>query len=136
MVCGPSGTGCSSMGPLQGHKPCQQTCSSMGFSLQGFTEALPEACSSTGSSWGHSPLAPARHPAQAAGGYLLHYGPPWTAGDGLLHCGLLYRQQKNHCSSAWSTSFPFFFPNLGLCRVVFLSYSHSSLLTAGFFLSF
>jgi len=31
--CSPSGTGCSSVGPPQGHKPCQQTCSGMGSSL-------------------------------------------------------------------------------------------------------
>ena len=37
MGCSPSGTGCSSMGPPQGHKPCQQTCSSMGSSLHGAT---------------------------------------------------------------------------------------------------
>ena len=33
MGCSPSGTGCSSMGRLRGHKPCQQTCSRVGFSL-------------------------------------------------------------------------------------------------------
>jgi len=31
--CSPSGTGCCSVGPPRGHKPCQQTCSSVGFSL-------------------------------------------------------------------------------------------------------
>ena len=29
--CSPSGTGCSSVGPPQGHKSCQQSCSSAGF---------------------------------------------------------------------------------------------------------
>jgi len=33
----PSGTGCSSVGPPQGHKPCQQTCSGVGSSLHGAT---------------------------------------------------------------------------------------------------
>jgi len=33
--CSPSGTGCSTMGPPRGHKPCQQTCSSVGSSLHG-----------------------------------------------------------------------------------------------------
>jgi len=47
--CSPSGRGCSSMGPPWGHKPCQQTCFSVG--------SLP----------------------RATGGYLLHHGPPWTA---------------------------------------------------------
>jgi len=34
--CRPSGTDCSSLGPPWGHKSCQQTCSSLGFSLHGF----------------------------------------------------------------------------------------------------
>jgi len=33
--CHPSGTGCHSVGPPWGRKPCQQTCSSVGFSLHG-----------------------------------------------------------------------------------------------------
>ena len=37
MRCSPSGTGCSSMGPPQGHKPCQQTCSRVGSSFHGAT---------------------------------------------------------------------------------------------------
>jgi len=35
MGCSPSGTGCSSVGPPQGHKSYQQTCSSMGSALHG-----------------------------------------------------------------------------------------------------
>jgi len=35
--CSPSGTGCSSVGPPQCYKSCQQTCSGMGSSLQGST---------------------------------------------------------------------------------------------------
>jgi len=37
MGCSPSGTGCSSMVPPRSHKPCQQTCSSVGSSLHGST---------------------------------------------------------------------------------------------------
>ncbi|KAK4828209.1 hypothetical protein QYF61_024643 [Mycteria americana] len=37
MGCSPSGTDCSSVGPPQGHKSCQQTCSSVGSSLHGPT---------------------------------------------------------------------------------------------------
>jgi len=33
--CSPSGTGCSSVGPPWGHKPCQQSCSGVGSSLHG-----------------------------------------------------------------------------------------------------
>jgi len=46
----PPGTGCSSVGPPRGHKPCQQTCSGMGS------------------------------PEWAASRYLLHRGPPCAAG--------------------------------------------------------
>jgi len=49
MGCSPSGTGCSNVGPPQGYKPSQQTCSSVG--------SLP----------------------RATGGYLIHRGLPQTA---------------------------------------------------------
>ncbi|KAK4818263.1 hypothetical protein QYF61_009968 [Mycteria americana] len=48
-------------------------------------------------------------------------------GDSLPHHGLHHRLQGNLCSSAWSTSCPSFFTALGVCRVVSLTYSHSSL---------
>jgi len=54
MGCSPSGTGCSKVGPLQSHKSCQETCSSMGSSLSIGPQVLPEACSSVGSPQGHS----------------------------------------------------------------------------------
>jgi len=46
-------------------------------------------------------------------------------GDSLPHHGLLHRLQGNLCSGTWSTSSTSFFT--GVCRVVSLSYSHSSL---------
>jgi len=83
--CSPSGTGCSSVGAAWGHKYCQQTCSSVGSSLSMGPLVLPEACSSTGSPWGHSLLQACTCSSVgsipwATGGYLLHRGPPWTAG--------------------------------------------------------
>ena len=51
-------------------------------------------------------------------------------GDSLPHHGLHHGLQGNLCSGAWSTSSPSFFTDLGVCRVVSLTYSHSSLLTA------
>jgi len=82
--CSPSGTGCSSMGPPRGHKPCQQTCSGVGSSPHGPTgpgrnllqHRLPTGsqppsgitCSSVGSL------------PRATGGDPLHRGHPWTAG--------------------------------------------------------
>ena len=70
---------------------------------------------STGSQplWAHAPTL-AWGPSQAAGGYQLHHG-------------LLHGLQGNLCSGAWSTSCSSFFTDLGVCRVVSLTYSHSSL---------
>ncbi|KAK4826200.1 hypothetical protein QYF61_006144 [Mycteria americana] len=48
-------------------------------------------------------------------------------GDSLPHHGLHHGLQGNLCSGAWSTSSPSFFTGLGVCRVVSLTYSHSSL---------
>jgi len=45
--------------------------------------------------------------------------------ESLLHHGLHHRLQGNPCSGAWSTSSPFFFTGLGVCRAVSLTYSHS-----------
>jgi len=81
------------------------------------------------------PPALACSPLRAASGYLLCCGPPWAAGDSLPHRdslphhGLHHGLQENLCSSAWSTSSPSFFTNLGVCRVVF---SHTfSFLSSG-----
>jgi len=108
-------------------------------------QVLLGACSSMGSPRGRS-LLQAHPPALAwgsprpAGGYLLHCGPPWAAGGYLLHCGppraagdnllhhgLLHRLQGNLCSGAWSTSSPSF-TDLGVCRAISLTHSHSSTL--------
>ena len=48
-------------------------------------------------------------------------------GHSLPHHGLHHRLQRNLCSSAWSTSFPAFFTDLGVCRVVSLIASLLSL---------
>ncbi|KAM9590816.1 uncharacterized protein ACIBXB_005871 [Morphnus guianensis] len=48
-------------------------------------------------------------------------------GDSLPHHGLHHGLQGNLCSGAWSTSSPSFFTDLGGCRIVSLTYSHSSL---------
>jgi len=48
----------------------------------------------------------------------------------LPHQGLLHGLQGNLCSGVWSTSCPSFFTDLGVCRVVFLTLSHSFLSTA------
>ncbi|KAM9591171.1 uncharacterized protein ACIBXB_006070 [Morphnus guianensis] len=48
-------------------------------------------------------------------------------GDSLPHHGLHHGLQGNLCSGAWSTSFPSFFTDLGVCRVVSLTCSRSAL---------
>ena len=48
-------------------------------------------------------------------------------GDNVHHHGLHHRLQGNLCSGTWSTSSPSFFTDLGVCRVVSLTYCHSSL---------
>jgi len=133
--CSPSGTGCSSMGPPWGHKPCQQTCSSVGSSL-------------------HRSTGPGRSLIQCG----LPMGSQPPSGIQLLRCGVFHRlrvdlcstmdlhglqgdnlphhglhhelQGKTLCSDVSSTSSPSFFTDLGVCRVVSLTSSHSSLLTA------
>ena len=78
MGCSPSGTGCSSVGPPQGHKPCQQTCSSMVSSLHG-PQVLAGACSSTGSPQGHSLLqASTCSSVGSSTGCRWRSAPPWT----------------------------------------------------------
>ena len=52
---------------------------------------------------------------------------PGLQGDSLPHRGLPHGLQGNLCSSAWSTSSPSFCTDLGVCRVVSLTCSHSSL---------
>ncbi|KAM9591174.1 uncharacterized protein ACIBXB_006073 [Morphnus guianensis] len=90
-------------------------------------------------------LAPARGSPWAAGSFRAHlpalaWGPPQAAGwdicstvdlhglqgDNLRHHGLHHGVQGNLCSGTYSTSSPSF-TDLGVCRVVSLTYSHSSL---------
>jgi len=75
-------------------------------------QVLPGACSSMGSPRGHSLLQAStcsgvESVPQATGGDLLHCGPPWAAGDSLLHHGLHHELQgKTLCSGVSSTSSP------------------------------
>ena len=125
--CSPSGIGCSSVGPPQGDKCCQQICSSVGSSLFmdpqgthlfwcGLLHGLQvDICSTVD----------------------LH----GLQGHSLPHHSLLHGLQGNLCSSAWSTSSPSFFTDLGACRALFLTYFQSSfwlllLLYSAFFFTF
>jgi len=51
-------------------------------------------------------------------------------GDNLCHHGLLHGLQGNFCSSTWSTSSPSFSFDLGVCRVVCLTFFSLLSLTA------
>ncbi|KAM9599800.1 uncharacterized protein ACIBXB_003644 [Morphnus guianensis] len=130
-ACSPSGAHCSSVGPPQGHKSCQKTCSSVGSSLHasaGPARSLLQRGVPTGS---QPPL----------GTHLLRRGDlpglqveicstvdlHGLQGDSLPHRGLPHGLQGNLCSGAWSISSPSFFTDLGVCRVVSLTCSHSSL---------
>jgi len=125
MRCSPSGTDCTSVDSSWGHKSCQQTCSSMGSSLHGATgpaRTLLQRGVSTRS----------QHP---SGIHLLwHRVLHWLQvdicstldrhglqRDSLPHHSLLHGLQGNLCSSAWSTSSPCLFTDLGVCRVVSLT---------------
>ena len=141
--CSTSGTGCSSVGPPWGHKPCQQTCSGVVSSLHGST-APGRSLLQRGAP--HGVTASFRHPPALTWGPFHRlqveicstmdlYG---LQGHSLPYCGLHHRLQgRNLCSCAWSTAFPSF-TDLGVCRLVF---SHIVTLlslhchfTAGFYL--
>jgi len=129
-------TNCSSVGPPRGHKPCQQTCSGVGFSLS------PWVCRSwqkPSPAWApHRVTASFRHPPALAWGPLhrlqvdicstvdLH----GLKEDSLPHHGLHRLHGKILHSSISSTGSPSFFPDLGVCRALSLTSSHFSLSTA------
>jgi len=80
MRCSPSGTGCSSTGPPRGHKPCQQTCSSTGFSLHGSAgpaTSLLQRGLPTGSQ--HPSSIPLLQRGVPSMGYRWISAPPWTS---------------------------------------------------------
>jgi len=117
------------MGPPQGHKPCQQPCSGVSSSLHRSCQqpAPARAPHRVTASFGHATARVWGSP-WAADGDLLHHGPPGLQGQSLPDNALLHGLQGNLCSSTWSTSSPLFCTGLGVCRVVSLTCSHSSLL--------
>jgi len=121
------------VGPPWGETPCQQTCSGVGSSLhKSWQEPAPV--------WApHGVTASFRHPSALAWGPFhglqvdicstvdLH----GLQGDSLPHHGLHHELQgKALCSGVSSTSSSSFFTDLGVCRVVSFTSSHSSLFTA------
>jgi len=133
MGCSPSGTGCCSVGLPWGHKPCQQTCSGVGSSLHG--------CAGPGRSLLQHGVSTG--PQLPSGIHLLRRGvpptgcrwisaPPWTS----MGCGgktcltmVFITSCKGRLSAPASRALPLpsFFTDPGVCRVVSLTSSHSSL---------
>jgi len=79
-------------------------------------------------SFGHPP-APAWGPPLAAGGYLLHRGPPWTAGGQPASPWSSSRAAGECLLQCLERLPPSFFTDLGVCRVISLKYFHSSVST-------
>jgi len=122
------------VGPPQGHKPCQPTFSGMGFSLHmvtGPARSLIQCKLSMGSQASlriHLLHCGVLHGLQVDICYTVDLHG--LQGDDLPHHGLLHGLQGNLCSGTWSISSPSFFTDLGVCRVVSLTYSQSSILAA------
>jgi len=127
----PSGTGCSSVGPPRGLKHCHQTCCGVGSSL----------CESTGP--GSGLPTGSQLP---SGIHLLWCGvhsmvcrwrsaPPWTSMDCrgttcLTTVFITICKGRLSPPASRAPPPPFFFTDLGVCTVVSLTLSHSSLFTA------
>jgi len=100
-------------------------------------QVLAGACSSTGSPQGHNFLQALTCSSmgslpRATGGDLLHHGPPWTAGEQPASPRSSSRAAREE-SLLWCLEQllpPSFFTDFGVCRVVSLTSSHSSLPTA------
>jgi len=129
--CSPSGTGCSSLGPPRGHKSCQQTCSGVGSSLHGSAgpaSSLLQRRLPTGSQL-PSGIHPLRHGVPSTGCRWIS-APPWTSmgcrGTTCLTMVFITGCKGKLCSGVLSTFSPSFFTDLGVCRVVSLTSSHSS----------
>jgi len=136
MGCSPSGTGCSCMGPTWGHKPCQKTCSDVDSSLHGSADPARRLLQ-RGLSTGSQP---------PSGIYLLWCGvpsmhcrwisaPPWTSMDCkgttcLIMVFITSCKGRSSTPASQAPPPPSFFTDLGVCKVVSFTSSHSSLLTA------
>jgi len=100
-------------------------------------QVLAGACPSTGSPWGHSFLQASTcfgvgSLPWATGGYLLHHGPPMDCRGTTCLTMVFSTSCKGRISAPTSRAPPppSFFTDLGVCRVVSFTSSHSSLYTA------
>jgi len=130
--CSSSGMGCSSVGLPWGYKSCQQICSSVGSSLHKSSDPGRSLLLCRGP---HGITDSCRHPPALVWdpfhglqvdicSTVHHHG---LQGDNLSHHDLQHELQgKTLCSGILSTSSPSFFTDLGVCRIVSLTSSHSS----------
>lgn len=128
----PSGTGCSSTGPLQGHKPRQQTCSRVGSSLHGSTGPA-RTLLQCGLPMGSQPSfeQPTSPKWASSMGCRWISALPWTSmGCKVTACSPWSAPQPASGSLLWRLKHLLlsFFTDLGVWRVVSVIYSHSSLL--------
>jgi len=101
---------------LHGHSSCQEPAPAQ--APQGVTD-----------SFGHPPT-PRWGPPRAAGGDLLRCGPPWAAGGQPAPPWSAPRAAGKSLLRCLRHLLPSFCTDLGVCRVISLTYSHSSLLAA------
>jgi len=131
--------------PPRGHKPCQQTCSSMGSSLQGSAgpgRSLLQHRLPTGSQLPSGILLLQR--GVPTTGCRWRSAPPWTSMDrrGTTCLTMVFITSSKGRLSALAPPAPpppSFFTDLGVCRVFFHIVSLLSLnchLTTGFFFPF
>jgi len=136
MGCSPSGTGYSSVGSPQGHKPCQQTCSCVGSSLHGSPgpgRSLLQCGIPTGSQL-PSGIHLLWHGVPSTG-YRLISAPLWTSMgcSGTTCLTKVFHSDLQGRLSALASGAPpppSFFTDLGVCRVISFTSSHLSLFTA------
>jgi len=98
-------------------------------------QVLAGTCSSAGSPWGHSflqasPCSSVVSLLWATSEDLLHHVPPWTAGGQSASPSLTSCKGRLSALTFRAPPPPSFFTDLGVCRVVSLTSSHSSLFTA------
>jgi len=100
-------------------------------------QVLAGAFSRVGSPWSHgllwaSTCSGVGSLPWATGGYLLHHGPPWTAVVQPASPWPFIMSCKGRLSALASRALPppYFFTDLGVCRAVSFTSSHSFLFTA------
>jgi len=135
MRCSPSGTDCSRVGPPWGHKLCQQACSRWG-TVSTHPQVLAGSSSSTGLPMG-SQLPSAVHLLRRgvpSTGYRWISAPPWTSmdcrGTSCLTMDFITSCKGRLSAPTFRAPLPPSFTDLGVCRIVSLTSSHSSLSSA------